>query len=194
MKVNRRMPKVTDSCYYMPTVSGNLCRCTGYRPIIEGLRTFTKEYAESEKLKKAHTNYHESNGINGLEGMNGNVDMNGCAEVKGFSKDSRINGHANKKIISKNGDHEEIEQAKQTLINNHNGIGEFDIQVLDDEIMDYRGKKEGNACAMGKKCCMNGKKCLFQRAEDEILYNVNEFAPYDPSQEAIFPPELMVRL
>lgn len=24
---------------------GNLCRCTGYRPIIEGFRTFTKEYA-----------------------------------------------------------------------------------------------------------------------------------------------------
>ncbi|KAL3874744.1 hypothetical protein ACJMK2_037715 [Sinanodonta woodiana] len=28
------------------TFEGNLCRCTGYRPIIDGLRTFTKEYCQ----------------------------------------------------------------------------------------------------------------------------------------------------
>ncbi|KAL0266984.1 UNVERIFIED_CONTAM: hypothetical protein PYX00_009375 [Menopon gallinae] len=167
---------------------GNLCRCTGYRPIIEGLRTFTKEYAESEKLKKAHVNGYEVNGVNGHDGQNG---INGHG-VNGYGQVNGINGNVDeKKMNGVNGCHKEIEQAKKALINGHNGIGECDVQV-DDDIMDYRGKAEGNGCAMGKNCCKNGKKCLFERAEDEILYNVNDFAPYDPSQEAIFPPELML--
>ncbi|KAL5278948.1 XDH.2 family protein [Megaselia abdita] len=68
---------------------GNLCRCTGYRPIIEGYKTFTKEFA----------------------------------------------------------------------------------------------------CGMGDKCCkVNGNKC----GEDveDTLFEKSEFAPYDASQEPIFPPEI----
>jgi len=68
---------------------GNLCRCTGYRPIIEGYRTFTKDY---------------------------------------------------------------------------------------------------EACGMGDKCCkVNGNGCA---EVENKLFEPNEFAPYDPSQEPIFPPEL----
>src|SRR5690349_8790427 len=70
---------------------GNLCRCTGYRPIIEGYRTFTSEY--------------------------------------------------------------KIE------------------------------------CGMGDKCCkVNGNQCGVE-IEDK-LFEPSEFAPHDPSQEPIFPPEL----
>lgn len=50
----------------------------------------------------------------------------------------------------------------------------------------------GNSCALGENCCKNKKKNLNHREPDEILFNTNEFAPYDPSQEPIFPPELLV--
>lgn len=70
---------------------GNLCRCTGYRPIIEGYKTFTKEYE----------------------------------------------------------------------------------------------------CGMGEKCCKNKNTCKNNEPDEEDkLYYVNEWAPHDPSQEPIFPPEL----
>lgn len=68
---------------------GNLCRCTGYRPIIEGYKTFTKEFE----------------------------------------------------------------------------------------------------CAMGEKCCKNQKNGC-KEEEDDKLFEPSEWAPFDPSQEPIFPPEL----
>lgn len=75
---------------------GNLCRCTGYRPIIEGYKTFTKEFQ----------------------------------------------------------------------------------------------------CAMGEKCCKNKKNSSNNGTADEEprdeLYYVGQWAPHDPNQDPIFPPELMV--
>lgn len=73
---------------------GNLCRCTGYRPIIEGYKTFTQEFQ----------------------------------------------------------------------------------------------------CAMGDKCCKNQKNSstngTAEKQERDELYYVGEWAPHNPSQEPIFPPEL----
>lgn len=80
---------------------GNLCRCTGYRPILEGFKTFTKECC--------------GKGINGC-----------CAEL------------------------------------NQNGFS-YNHTTLNGE----------------------GKGC-------ESLFKAEEFTPYDPTQDAIFPPELML--
>lgn len=89
---------------------GNLCRCTGYRPIIEGYRTFTKEYK------------------GGACGMGDK-----CCKVSKNGDDQSIGGNGN-----------------------GNGCGGDDDEV------------------------------------DQQLFNVSQFTPYDPSQEAIFPPELVV--
>lgn len=40
---NNPEPRMTD---LEKAFQGNLCRCTGYRPILEGYRTFTKEFKE----------------------------------------------------------------------------------------------------------------------------------------------------
>ncbi|XP_060840095.1 xanthine dehydrogenase isoform X2 [Rhopalosiphum padi] len=49
--------------------------------------------------------------------------------------------------------------------------------------------KISNGCTMGNKCCMKTKKI---ENDDEDMCNSSEFLPYDPSQEPIFPPELML--
>lgn len=49
------------------------------------------------------------------------------------------------------------------------------------------------SCGLGDLCCKNRKEHYYKDPE-EILFDENEFTPYDPTQEAIFPPELMVIL
>ncbi|KAF7207112.1 xanthine dehydrogenase/oxidase [Nothobranchius furzeri] len=93
---NNPIPKMADM---EEAFQGNLCRCTGYRPILEGYKTFTME--------------------------------GGCCGG--------------------------------------------------------RGQKDG--C-----CMMNGSEALRDSKDsDEVtsLFNTADFAPFDPTQEVIFPPELM---
>ncbi|XP_050804387.1 xanthine dehydrogenase/oxidase isoform X3 [Gopherus flavomarginatus] len=94
---------------------GNLCRCTGYRPILQGYRTFAKDWSSCGK------------GINGP----------GCCMTG----------------------------------------------------------KDGGCCGRRVKdsgCCMNEKKDNAAMVSS-ILFNPAEFQPLDPTQEPIFPPELLTQ-
>ncbi|KAF7253167.1 Xanthine dehydrogenase/oxidase [Varanus komodoensis] len=97
---------------------GNLCRCTGYRPILEGYRTFAKD--------------------GGCCG--GKVNDFGCCMA---GKENKVLGQG------------------------------------------CCGKK-----ANGAGCCMDGKDDHAGLITSN-LFNPSEFQPLDPTQEPIFPPELL---
>lgn len=82
-----------------------MCRCTGYRPIVEAYKTFTEEWEKMQLMSK-HKEKSVSNG----------------------------------------------------------------------------------ECPMGDKCCKR-----IPISETTKVFDSNEFSPYDPSQEIIFPPKLQVR-
>ncbi|KAH0622641.1 hypothetical protein JD844_025123 [Phrynosoma platyrhinos] len=96
---------------------GNLCRCTGYRPILQGYRTFAKDW----------------------ECCRRNVNGQGCCMA---GKGNAMDQGCGKKIV--------------------NGSG----------------------------CCMNGKEDNTELISS-ALFSPSEFQPLDPTQEPIFPPELL---
>ncbi|XP_073527921.1 xanthine dehydrogenase/oxidase isoform X2 [Phyllobates terribilis] len=93
---------------------GNLCRCTGYRPILQGFRTFAKD---------------------------------GCCGRK----------------------------------------------TENDCCVDKKGENEDGCCGIKTEngCCMDGKE-ENKTPSSSTLFDPSDFSPLDPTQEPIFPPELLL--
>ncbi|XP_019642816.1 PREDICTED: xanthine dehydrogenase/oxidase-like [Branchiostoma belcheri] len=117
---------------------GNLCRCTGYRPILEGYKTFTKEF----------------------QGCCGGMAGNGCC--RNIQNGQAANGHA--------------ENGQAANGHAENGQGANGHVANGDTV---NGQPNGNAG--------NG----WTEDVSTELFQVSEFRPLDPTQEPIFPPELM---
>ncbi|XP_044755537.1 xanthine dehydrogenase [Coccinella septempunctata] len=133
---NNPTPKMSD---LEIAFQGNLCRCTGYRPIIEGFRTFTEEWERAQGASKIS----ESNGK--VCGMGDKCcrlqNGNGCSS-NGITNGTVTNGHSNSDVDN----------------------GESKTNGYHDE--------------------------HHKDVSNDLLYRPNEFVPYHPTQEPIFPPEL----
>ena len=133
---NVAKPSTEDLDVYF---QGNLCRCTGYRPIIEGFRTFNEHWAAGAVDGGNGT----QNGSNGQEnGFNGSV--NGSNGVQGCCK-----GAVNGKCCMQNGDDDEdmsegiLSGGLQPYHPDTEPIFPPELQLktdLDDESLIFKGK------------------------------------------------------
>ncbi|XP_044271651.1 xanthine dehydrogenase isoform X2 [Tribolium madens] len=180
---------------------GNLCRCTGYRPIIEGYKTFTEEW----ELMQANSKLNERNGCgrkNGCCKENGSGRENGCCKKNdnGNQNDYENENDYDNENDSGNENDSDKENGcgKENGRGNknggkENGSGEINGgETNGGGTINGFGKKSGqtNGCAMGSKCCkfQNGT----EKQPEEVLFKTSEFTPYDSTQEPIFPPELKI--
>ncbi|XP_066282141.1 xanthine dehydrogenase/oxidase-like [Branchiostoma lanceolatum] len=128
---------------------GNLCRCTGYRPILEGYKTFTTEF----------------------QGCCGGMAGNDCC--RNGQNGQAANGEAS------NGHAVNGQAANGQAANGHTANG----QAANGQAANGQAASEQAVNGdTGNGLNVNVSKTLFQ---------VSEFRPFDPTQEPIFPPELM---
>ncbi|KAL9892420.1 xanthine dehydrogenase rosy [Glossina fuscipes fuscipes] len=191
---------------------GNLCRCTGYRPILEGYKTFTKEFAcpMGEKCCKMNgvKGINGENGINGtshINGINGENCVNGENSVNGVNSLNEINGENGLNGINAENGVNDLNSVngenKTNGENDLNGVNGENKTNGENDPNKVNGTNEKNDktrihSISDAKHMISGQKIKDidsqGRLVDNILFEKGEFMPYDPSQEPIFPPELQL--
>ena len=144
---------------------GNLCRCTGYRPILDAAQTFSKA-CDKPKAKRAR-----DLGTDGLQ-ANSHASPEVTGEKSCCKEAQNMKDCANSKVGVVEGSNEKSQQA--------NGCADFDVGS------GKCGCKEGqnvNICASNNH--VTNKTELIKGINMPVLKE------YDPGTELIFPPALI---
>ena len=175
---NKPKPFMADVEEYF---KGNLCRCTGYRPILEAMKTFCTPETETRPDQNGEREGGKSSMVNKMSEFTNA--FTGTFE----NANGEISNSSGKQSTDADIDH--LKEAQLAAIENSK------VQMNGFPCMH---DNRNSCCGAGENCCKNStapEKCTgFELNESVEVPDVtsNKFIPYDPSQEPIFPPSLLL--